>query len=278
MFCGGLKYIQGSTMRDHTKIRDSAFSFYSYRLVVAMLLAAFLSGCAGYELSPTSPPSLPPEKRLQRIGYTIQVGAFSVAENAAKLVDILSGQGLDATYFKADDGLFKVRFGDFASKEEAREEAERLKASKIIEVYYIVSPDDYAAAWQSRMGSTYLRDELVKTTMRFIDTPYLWGGSSPDTGFDCSGLAMTVYQLNGLNLPRNSQRQFETGYSVHRDNLLKGDLVFFSDNKWGKVSHVGVYTGNAQFIHAPGRGKKIRQDSLSARYFKQRYVGGRSYI
>jgi len=210
------------------------------------------------------------------MGYTIQVGAFAVAENAARLSDTLTGQGLDATYFRAEDGLFKVRFGDFATKEAARKEAERLKISGVIEVFYIVSPGEYAVDRQARLGDTYLRDELVKTTMRFIDTPYLWGGSSADTGFDCSGLTMTVYQLNGLNLPRNSKRQFETGYPVHRDNLLKGDLVFFSSNKWGTVTHVGVYAGNNQFIHAPGRGKKIRTDSLSAGHYKQQYVGARS--
>ena len=86
------------------------------------------------------------------MGYTIQVGAFAVAENAARLSDTLSGQGLDATYFKAEDGLFKVRFGDFSAKQDARNEAERLKASGVIEVFYIVSPGEYAVDRQSRLG------------------------------------------------------------------------------------------------------------------------------
>jgi cell wall-associated NlpC family hydrolase len=248
--------------------------------MVAAVLAVLLSGCGGGYYVPirSTPASLPPQKRLQRMGYTIQVGAFAVAGNAARLSDILSRHGLDATYFRAEDGLFKVRFGDFAAKEEARKEAERLKASGIIEVFYIVSPGEYAVDRQATLGEAYLRDELVKTTMRFIDTPYLWGGTSADTGFDCSGLTMTVYQLNGLNLPRNSRRQFEAGYPVHRDNLLKGDLVFFSSNKWGTVTHVGVYAGNGQFIHAPGRGQKIRLNSLSDRRYNQQYVGARSYL
>jgi hypothetical protein len=253
-------------------------SFHLSGLVAVLLLAAFLPGCGGYGPVRPTPSSMPSEKRLQRMGYTIQAGAFAVAENAARLADTLSAQGLDATYFKAEDGLFKVRFGDFAVKTEARKRAEHLKSSGVIEVFYIVSPGEYAVDWQSRLGNDYLRDELVKTTMRFIDTPYLWGGASPDTGFDCSGLTMTVYQLNGLNLPRNSQAQFDAGYSVHHDDLLKGDLVFFSDNKWGRVSHVGVYAGDGKFVHAPGKGKKIRVDSLSARYYKQRYVGARSYL
>lgn len=247
--------------------------------MVAVVLVVFLSGCGGgYAPVRPTPASLPPQKRLQRMGYTIQVGAFALAGNAARLSDILSGHGLDATYFRAEDGLFKVRFGDFAAKEAARKEAERLKASGIIEVFYIVSPSEYAVDRQSTLGEAYLRDELVKTTMRFIDTPYLWGGTSADTGFDCSGLTMTVYQLNGLNLPRNSRRQFETGHPVHRDNLMKGDLVFFSSNKWGTVTHVGVYAGDNKFIHAPGRGQKIRINSLSDRHYNQQYVGARSYL
>ena len=265
-------------MGDHTKLRTGILSIRLSGQVVAILLAAILSGCTGHAPSHPSVQPLPSEKRLQRMGYTIQVGAFAVAENAARLSDVLSERGLDATYFRAEDGLFKVRFGDFAVKEQAKKEAERLKSSGIIEVYYIVSPSEYAASRQSRLGNAYLRDELVKTTMRFIDTPYLWGGTSPETGFDCSGLTMTVYQLNGLNLPRNSKRQFEAGYSVHRDELMKGDLVFFSNNKWGSVTHVGVYAGDGKFIHAPGKGKKIRMDSLSARYYNQRYVGARSYL
>jgi len=269
-------------MRDRIKLRDRIFAFYLPWALVAVALVVFLSGCGdGYApLRPVrpTPASLPPEKRLQRMGYTIQVGAFAVAENAARFSDKLTGQGLDATYFRAEDGLFKVRFGDFSAKEQARKEAERLRAFGVIEVFYIVSPGEYAVDRQSRLGDAYLRDELVKTTMRFIDTPYLWGGTSADTGFDCSGLTMTVYQLNGLNLPRNSKRQFETGYPVHRDNLLKGDLVFFSNNKWGTVSHVGVYAGDNKFIHAPGKGKKIRTDSLSDRRYNQQYVGARSYL
>jgi hypothetical protein len=259
-------------------LRARILSFHISGSVVALMLAAFLPGCGGDGSLRQTPASLPPEKRLQRLGYSIQVGAFAVAENAARLADTLSGQGLEAIYFKAEDGLFKVRFGDFAAKEKARKEADRLKASGIIEVFYIVSPSEYAVDRQSRLGNEYLRNELVKTAMRFIDTPYLWGGSSLETGFDCSGLTMTVYQLNGLNLPRNSLSQFDAGYSVHRDDLLKGDLVFFSDNKWGRVSHVGVYAGEDKFVHAPGKGKKIRLDSLSARYYKQRYVGARSYL
>jgi len=100
-----------------------------------------------------------------------------------------------------------------------------------------------------------------------------------DNGFDCSGLTMTVYQLNGLNLPRNSARQFEVGSSVDSiSDLQRGDLVFFSVRWKNGVSHVGVYIGNGQFIHASSRGKKIRIDSLSTAYFVKHYIGGKTYL
>jgi len=89
---------------------------------------------------------------------------------------------------------------------------------------------------------------------------------------------MTAYHLNGLNLPRSSKGQYSTGTPVKRSWLLRGDLVFFAVSKGRKVSHVGIYTGNDQFIHAPGKGKRVRIDSLSSKYFKTRYVGARTYL
>ena len=78
---------------------------------------------------------------------------------------------------------------------------------------------------------------------------------------------MTVYQLNGLDLPRHSRTQYDAGDTIDRGDLQKGDLVFFATDGHGKVSHVGIYIGEGQFIHAPSRGKKIRIDSLSNEYF-----------
>jgi cell wall-associated NlpC family hydrolase len=89
---------------------------------------------------------------------------------------------------------------------------------------------------------------------------------------------MTVYQLNGLNLPRTSGEQFEDGEPTSRQALQKGDLVFFATAGRGKVSHVGVYIGAGQFIHAPRRGRHITVDSLTSAYYGKRFLGGRSYL
>jgi len=216
---------------------------------------------------------------LELMGYTIQAGAFKNAENAVRLTEVLKDKGLDATYFRASDKFFKVRFGNFTTKEKARQRAQSLKESGVIEEFYIVQPEDYTVAKRKQYGTNYFREALVKTAYDFIGVPYLWGGASFDDGFDCSGLTMTVYQLNGLNLPRNSARQFEAGSAVDSiDDLQKGDLVFFSARWKFGVSHVGVYIGNGQFIHASSQGKKIRIDSLSTAYFTKHYIGGKTYL
>jgi len=248
-------------------------------ICIPLLLIFFTGGCGGKAVvSPDSRPVVSEKKRLAYIGYSIQVGAFSNLNNAAQLNESLKSYGVHAYYFIHKTGLYKVRFGDFPSKETARRKAESLRAAGAIHGYYIVSPDDYAVMKQRKYGSRYLRDEIVKTAKSFIGLPFRWGGSSSDYGFDCSGLSMTAYHLNGLNLPRSSKEQYRAGIPVKRSQVLRGDLVFFAISKGRMVSHVGIYTGDDRFIHAPGRGKRVRIDSLSNRYFKTRYVGARAYL
>jgi cell wall-associated NlpC family hydrolase len=247
--------------------------------IAAVLFLLFLVGGCGRPAVRHSLPSVnPPERKVvARLGYTIQAGAFAQAENAARLTRVLQEKGLDATYFVARKGLYKVRFGNFPAREPARARAEEMRAAGIIGEFYIVSPEEYALARRAEKGVAYLREELVRTARSFLGVPYLWGGASVETGFDCSGLAMTVYQLNGFDLPRTSRDQFGAGNPVDRAGLEKGDLIFFAPDG-DKVSHVGVYAGNGQFIHASGKGKQIRTDSLSAGYFSRTYLGARSYL
>ncbi|OPY90176.1 MAG: Murein DD-endopeptidase MepH precursor [Syntrophus sp. PtaU1.Bin208] len=246
-----------------------------------MICVFFLSACGGRSAAPSRPevrPRPPAEKKLANLGFTIQAGAFSRVENAARLTDALRLQGLDAYYFVSSSGLFKVRFGNFSTKTAARQRAEALRMAGVIVEFYIVSPEEYASARRTTLGDDYLRDQLIKTAKEFIGVPYLWGGTTPENGFDCSGLVMAVYQLNGLALPRTSRDQFEAGMPVDRDRMQKGDLVFFANGKNDPISHVGIYIGNSRFIHAPGRGKTIRIDLLSSRFYTNRYMGSRTYL
>jgi cell wall-associated NlpC family hydrolase len=210
--------------------------------------------------------------------YTIQVGAFANINNAVRLEHLLDKKGLDAYYFKHRSGLYKVRFGNFHSKSSALKTARRLKSKGIIHNYYIVAPEDYAAYVISSKGTSYIRKQLVKTAKSYIGVPYKWGGTSSRRGFDCSGLTMVVYRVNGLNLPRTSYTQFKTGKYVSKRHLKPGDLVFFDTAGKGRVSHVGIYIGRGMFIHAPGRGKRVKYANLNNSYFRKRYKGARSYL
>ena len=117
--------------------------------------------------------------------------------------------------------------------------------------------------------------ELALHALSLVGTPYRFGGASPDSGFDCSGLIFYVYQRGiGVALPRDTQRLSEVGVSVVADALEPGDLVFF--NTTGRAySHVGLYLGEGRFIHAPTTGGAVQLVDIRDRYWQMRYDGAR---
>jgi hypothetical protein len=252
-------------------------------LVFFGVAIAWFSGCrAGVRVIPPSAPPLAPapaapRAAVTRTGYVVQVGAFSILDNARRLAQVLDDIGLDAYYFSQGSGLYRVRFGDFPSKDAAVREANRLLENKIVEDYFIVGPEDHPVYRLSLSGED-LREKLWATAESFIGVEYTWGGTSKLEGVDCSGLVRAVYLLNGLSLPRSTTDQYQAGTKVSRDRLQKGDLVFFSASPGRPASHVGVYVGENVFIHAPGKGKKVREESLDSRYFKERFSGARAYL
>ena len=219
---------------------------------------------------------------LPRLGFTLQAGAFARVENAARFSAALSAQGLEAAYYASGDGLYRVRFGDFATKEKARARGEALRAAGVLEAFWVVAPDGSAPGAAGRpqvhpADERGLRASLVATARSYLGVPYLFGGTS-EQGFDCSGLTLAVYQLNGLRLPRHSRAQFEAGSPVELDRARPGDLLFFATGAGGRVSHVGLYLGQGTFIHAPRSGQGIRQDDLADRYYHKVFLGARSYL
>jgi len=125
-----------------------------------------------------------------------------------------------------------------------------------------------------------LRDMVVRAGLDAIGTPYTWGGDDPQDGFDCSGLVLFVYrEIAGMDLPRTARAQRKQGHTVARPQLQPGDLVFFTTRGRSKaVSHVGIYIGQNEFVHAPSRGASVRVDRLDSPYWGKRYAGARRYI
>jgi len=124
-------------------------------------------------------------------------------------------------------------------------------------------------------GMTSLRERLVSTAKQYIGVPYVWGGSTP-SGFDCSGFVKYVFDRNGISLPRTSSEQWKVGTWIPKSSLKAGDLVFF-DTGSGGVSHLGIFIGNGQFIHASSS-KGVVISSLSSTYWTNAYYGSRRVI
>ena len=115
---------------------------------------------------------------------------------------------------------------------------------------------------------------ILKTAFSQVGNPYRYGGSSPETGFDCSGFVGWVYGQFGVDLPRSSRDMLSIGDPVDRADLRPGDLVFFN---YG-YSHVGIYTGGDKYLHSPSSGKSVQESNLSDKGRGNRFVGGRRII
>ena len=117
-------------------------------------------------------------------------------------------------------------------------------------------------------------DRALALARTFLGDAYVWGGASPQTGFDCSGLVQYVYQQAGIELPRVTHEQFAVGQVVGRGELRSGDIVFFRDAT-GYIHHEGLYLGDGTFLHAPSTGDVIKISSLDEPYYAQQFAGGR---
>jgi len=132
---------------------------------------------------------------------------------------------------------------------------------------------------QFHIQSAGTREGISETAQLFLGAPYLWGGRSTG-GFDCSGFVQTVFELNGVEMPRDTHQQIEIGEKIGEDynEAEKGDLVFFHNGK-GKVSHIGIYLGDGRFIHSSGIVKINGLDSDDSKYsegLRRRYMHVRS--
>ena len=119
-------------------------------------------------------------------------------------------------------------------------------------------------------------NKVVSLAKSKVGNKYVWGATGPNT-FDCSGFTSWLYKQVGVSIPRTSAAQSKHGTLVSKSNLQVGDLVFFNTNGKG-VSHVGLYLGNGQMVHAANSKKGVRYDSINSSYYKSRFVNARRVV
>jgi peptidoglycan DL-endopeptidase CwlO len=163
------------------------------------------------------------------------------------------------------------------------EHARQLALARAAQARYQTTQEQQALALQdTAVGATASADGatvappsqyggVVGIAMRYLGTPYVWGGSSPG-GFDCSGLVAYAFGQMGVSLPHYTGAQWNVGVPVSRGDLQAGDLVFFDG-----LGHVGIYIGGGQFIHAPHTGDVVKISSMTG-WYADTYVGARRII
>ena len=131
---------------------------------------------------------------------------------------------------------------------------------------------------QVRPAVSETGNEVALYALGLIDTGYRFGGKNPDAGFDCSGMVSYIYrQAAGIDVSGSAADIARRGREIDRAGMRPGDLIFFN-TMHRPFSHVGIYIGDARFIHAPSSNGRVRIDRLDNRYYAQRYEMARSYF
>ena len=128
------------------------------------------------------------------------------------------------------------------------------------------------AASETLTESRSLGMSIASEASKYMGIPYRWGGTSPQTGFDCSGFVQFIFRhtLN-IKLPRMPVDMSRRGSRVSREELAPGDLVFFN-TRGGKFTHVGIYVNDSQFIHAPMTGTRLTVSRMDSTYYRHRFT------
>ena len=180
---------------------------------------------------------------------------------------------------RLEDLGYEVGEADGVFGEETRQAIVQFQLSRGLDADGVVGAGTFYALQQRQAAVEVNRGfgrrgaQIVQMAQQYMGTPYAWGGSSPG-GFDCSGFIYYIYGQFGISLPRMSDGQFEVGRAISGDNLLPGDLVFFTTYEPG-ASHVGIYLGGGCFIHASSAAGEVTITPLGKSYYQERYLGAR---
>lgn len=237
-----------------------------------------------------------------QVVYGVQVGAFREFERAEQVQQALEDAGF-SSYFSEADGYKRVRIGPYHSRETAEKEARSLwpflvarfgplefqrswvvEEDRLVENAPVNLPDAPGEHGDRpmpifpdrRVQARGIAGPIIEYAMTHLGTPYHWGGTQPG-GFDCSGFIQHIFAANGLVIPRQAKNQFKIGEEISPDALEPGDLVFFATYTRG-ASHVGVFIGEGEFIHASSGEGVVTITPLAKRYYTNRYLGARRII
>ena len=201
---------------------------------------------------------------------TFAAQAYRVGDQGSEIAEI-QGKLVALGYDVMADGDFGL-----ATVEAIKE----FQKANGIHVDGLIGPATYAALLGRDMpdisrGTNYIARRIISSAMDYMGVPYVFGGTSP-YGFDCSGYVQYVFANAGVSLPRTADVQYEEGTPISTAELVPGDLVFFTTYTYG-ASHVGIYVGDGNFIHASSsRGVTI--SSLNESYYSTHYIGARRIL
>lgn len=162
-------------------------------------------------------------------------------------------------------------------KESIELSSESISSDKIIKVpSKVILPKKNVSYSRGENVAYNLSDsnnsEVVTYAFNFLGSPYVWGATGP-RAFDCSGFVMYVYKKFGVGLPHYTGAQYNCGHAISKGNLKAGDLVFF--NTYSSISHVGIYVGDGDFIHAASSRTGVIVSNMNTGYYSGKYAGAR---
>lgn len=184
------------------------------------------------------------------------------------------------------DGWYKIKLSDkegyvsskYISDKKVAETTSRGSSTSRTEQVTQVESEQQVEQPTTPQATTVSGEAVVEYAKQYLGYKYVSGGTSPSTGFDCSGFTQYVYKHFGITINRVSKDQNKNGVAVAKSNLQPGDLLIFNGESNKSIGHVGIYIGSGSFIHASNPKGGVKIDSISSSYYSVRYVGARRVI
>ena len=221
------------------------------------------------------------EKSITKYVSTETLNVRKKPDNSAEIIDHLALNTEVTIIENVDNTWAKVKVkqieGYVASKYLSDTKTEVTSRSEDV-VRESPNQENVNNASQEVTTTGKLGQDIVTYAKQYLGYKYVSGGSSPDTGFDCSGFTCYVYKHFGITLNRTSSAQNSNGTGIAKENLQPGDLLIFNNSSNSGIGHVGIYMGDNNFIHAANGSKGVVTTSLTNSYYVTRYVGARRVI